>query len=89
MWKIASLRNYWSNISPLEYWQQYYLQDSRVLHTFVPIKSFGKLLDISSKNFIFLKTFDLEFLYIKVWITDQNSKPLELDDKIDITLIIN
>ena len=36
-------------------------QDSRVLHTFVPNKSFGQLLDISHKNFIFLKTFDSEF----------------------------
>ena len=41
-----------------------YQQDSRVLYTFVPNKSFGKLLDISTKNFIFLKTFDLEFSYI-------------------------
>ena len=30
-----------------------YHQNSRVLHTFVPNKSFGQLLDISSKNFIF------------------------------------
>ena len=32
-------------------------QDSRVLYTFVPNKSFGQLLDISSKNFMFLKSF--------------------------------
>ena len=31
-----------------------YQQDSRVLYTFVPNKSFGQLLDISPKNFIFL-----------------------------------
>ena len=30
-----------------------YQQDSRVLYTFVPNKSFGQLLDISSKSFIF------------------------------------
>ena len=35
-----------------------YQQDSKVLNTFVPNKSFGQLLDISSKNFIFLETFD-------------------------------
>ena len=50
-----------------------YQQDSRVLCTFVPNKSFGQLLDISPKNFIFLKTFDSEFSYIEVWFTDQNS----------------
>ena len=37
-----------------------YQQNSRVLYTFVPKKSFGQLLDISPKNFIFLKTFDLD-----------------------------
>ena len=30
-----------------------YQQDSRVLYTFVPNKSFGQLLDISPQNFIF------------------------------------
>ena len=66
-----------------------YQQDSIVLYTFIPNKSFGQLLDISSKNFIFLKTFNSVFSYIKVWFTDQNSKPLEIDDKINITLVIN
>ena len=41
-----------------------YQQDSRVLYTFVPNKSFGQLLDISPKNFTFLKTFNSEFSYI-------------------------
>ena len=30
-----------------------YQQDSRVLYTFGPNKSFGQLLDISPKNFLF------------------------------------
>ena len=66
-----------------------YQQDSRVLNTFVPNKSFGILLDISPKNFVFLKTLDSEFSYIEVWFTDQNCKLLELEDKINITLVIN
>ena len=66
-----------------------YQQNSRVLHTFVPHKSFGQLLDISPKNFIFLITFDSKFLYIEVWFTDQNSNPLEIDDKINIILVID
>ena len=32
--------------------------DSRVLYTFVPNKLFGSLLEISSTNHIFLKTFN-------------------------------
>ena len=66
-----------------------YQQDSRVLHTFVPNKSFGQWLDISPKNFIFLKIFDLEFSYIKEWFTDQIFKPVKIEDKINITLVIN
>ena len=67
----------------------HYQQDSRVLNTFVPNKSFAQLLDISLKDFIFLKPFDSEFLYIEVWFADRNSKPLEIEDKININLIIN
>ena len=66
-----------------------YQQNSRVLYTFVLNKLFGQLLDISSENFIVLKTFDSEFLYIEVWFTDQNSNPLEIEDKMNITLVSN
>ena len=64
-------------------------QDSRILYTFVPNKPFGTLLEISPTNHIFLKTFHSEFQEIKVWFTDQTSKPLEVEDKINFTLIIN
>ena len=63
-------------------------QDSRILYTFVPNKSFGSLLEISPKNHVFLKTFNSEFQEIKIWFMDQTSKPLELEDKINATLII-
>ena len=65
-----------------------YLQDSRILFTFVHNKSFVQLLDISPKRIIFSKTFDSEFSYIEVRFTDQNFKPLEIGDKINITLVI-
>ena len=39
----------------------YCQKNSRVLETFVPNKSFGQLLQISPKNFIFLRRFDSEF----------------------------
>ena len=66
-----------------------YQQDSRVFYTFVSNKSFGQKLDISPKKIIFLKTFNSEFLYIEVWFTDQNCKPLEIEHNIYITLVIN
>ena len=59
------------------------------MYTFVPNKSFCQLLDISPQNCIFLKTFDSEFSHIEEWFTDQNSKPLEIEDKTNITLVIN
>ena len=66
-----------------------YLQNYMVLYTFVPNKSFGQLLGISPENFIFLRTYDSQFSYIEVWFTDQNSNPLEIEDKINTTLVIN
>ena len=65
-----------------------YQQDSRVLYTFVPNKLFGSLLEISPKNHIFLKTFSSEYSEIKVWFTDQNGKPLEIEDRINLTMVI-
>ena len=65
-----------------------YQQDSRVLYTFVPNKPFGSLLDISPANHIFLKTFNSEYNEIDVWFTDQNSQPLEIEDKINLTMVI-
>ena len=66
-----------------------YQQDLRVIHAFVPNKSFDQLLDISPKNIIFLKPFDSEFSHIEVWFTDQNFKLLVVEDKINIILVIN
>ena len=61
-----------------------YQQDSRVLYTFVPNKSFDSLLVISPKNNILLKTFNSEFQEVEVWFTDQNSQPLEIEDKVNL-----
>ena len=63
-----------------------YQQDSRVLYTFVSNKPFVSLLEISPTNHIFLKTFNSEFQ--EVWFTDQNSRPLEIEDRINLTLVI-
>ena len=56
----------------------YYQQELRVLYTSVLNKSFAYLLNIPPRNFIFSKTFDLEF---EVRFTDQNPKPLEIEGK--------
>ena len=64
-----------------------YQQDSRVLHTFFPNKSIGQFSDILPKKFVFLKAFDSEFFYSEVWFTDQNYNSLEIEDKINVTLV--
>ena len=65
-----------------------YQQDSRVLYTFVLNKPFGSLLEISPTNHIFLKTFNSEYFEIEVWFTDQNSQSLEIENRINLTMVI-
>ena len=55
-------------------------------HTFVPDKSFGSLSEISQKNHIFLKHLIHNFNQLKF--TDQNSQSLQIEDKINLTLVI-
>ena len=35
-----------------------------------------------------LKTTNAEFSFIETWFTDQNNRPLEAEDNVNITLII-
>ena len=65
-----------------------YQQHSRVLYTFVPNKPFGSLLEISPTNHIFLKTFNSEYDEIKAWFTGQNNQSLEIEDRINLTMVI-
>ena len=65
-----------------------YQQVSRILYTSVTNKPFGSLLETLPTNQIFSKTFNSEFQEIKIWFTDQTSKPLEVADKINLNLII-
>ena len=49
------------NVPHLEVVNNDYQQDSRILFTFVPNKTFGSLLEISPTNHVFLNTFNSEF----------------------------
>ena len=57
-----------------------YQQESRVLYTFVPNKSFGSLLEISPANHIFLKTFNSEYNEIIVWSAIRNRRQNKSND---------
>ena len=63
-------------------------QNLRFLYKFIRNKSFGTLLEISPTNHFLKKIFKLEFQTIRVWFTDQNSLPLEIEVKIDLILVI-
>ena len=63
-------------------------QASKVLFTFVPNKRFGQLITITPHSLTMLKTTTAEFSFIEIWFTDQNNRPLEIEDNVNITLII-
>ena len=68
--------------------QNDYLQNSKRLSEFVTDKSFGQLLSVKPPVFIQCKTSDSIFDYIEIWFTDQNNNPVQIEDKVSVTLII-
>ena len=65
-----------------------YQQASKGLFTFVPNKQFGQLITITPHSLRTLKTTNAKFSFIEIWFTDQNNRPLEIKDNVNITLII-
>ena len=65
-----------------------YQQASKVLFTFVPNKQFGQLITITPHSPTMLKTTNAEFSFIEIWFTDQNNRPLEIEDNMNIILMI-
>ena len=65
-----------------------YQQASKVLFTFVPNKNYGQLITVSPHSLITLKAVNTEFSFIEIWFTDQDNRPLEIEDSVNISLII-
>ena len=65
-----------------------YQQASKVLFAFVPNKQLGQLITIATHSLAMLKTTNAEFSFIEKWFVDQNNRPLEIEDNLNITLII-
>ena len=59
------------------------------MYTFSPNKSYAYLLSFEPSNLVFLKTYNKEFDEVIITFTDQNGKPLEIEYKINFTLLIN
>ena len=65
-----------------------YQQASKELFIFVPNKQFGQLISILPYLLTLLKTTNAGLQSIQLWFTDQNNRPLEIEDNVNITLII-
>ena len=66
-----------------------YQQKCEVLYTFMPNKSYGYLLNVEPSNLVFLKMNNTELDKIIITFMDQNGRPLETEDKVNLTLLIN
>ena len=64
-------------------------QKSGVLYTFTPNKCYAFLLNVEPSNLLFLKTYNAEFDEIIKTFTDQNGRPLEIEDEVNLTLLIS
>ena len=52
-------------------------------------KSYVYLLKVEPSNLVFLKSYETEFDEMVITFTDQNGRPLEVQDKVNLTLFIN
>ena len=52
-------------------------------------KSYTYLLNVEPSNYVLLKTCNTEFDEIIIILTDQDSRPLEIEGKVNLTLLIN
>ena len=66
-----------------------YQKKSEVLYTFMPSKSYAYLLNVETRNLVFLKTYNSEFDEVIITYKDQNGRPLDIDDKVNLILLIN
>ena len=54
----------------------------------MPNKQFGQLINISPHSLIMLNTINTEFSFIDVWFTNQDRKPLEIEDNVNMAFVI-
>ena len=66
-----------------------YQQKSKVLHIFTPNKFYAYLLNVEPSNLVFLKIYNTDSDETIITLTDQNGRLLEIEDKVNLTLLIN
>ena len=66
-----------------------YQQMSEVLYTFKPNKPYAYLLNVEPSNLVFWKNYNTDFDEINITFMNQNGRPLEIEDKVNLTLLIS
>ena len=65
-----------------------YQQKSEILYTFTLSKYYAYMSNGEPSTLVFLKTYNTEFDDIIITFTDQNGRPLEIEHKVNFTLLI-
>ena len=65
-----------------------YQQKYEVSKTFNPNKYYAYLLNVEPSNLVYFKTDNTEFDKVIIKFADQNDRPLEIEDKVNLTLLI-
>ena len=66
-----------------------YQKKSEVLYNFTPNKSYAYFLNVEASNLLFSwKRMITEFDKVIIIFTDQNGRPLDIENKVNLTLLI-
>ena len=71
-----------------EWWRWKYQQKSEVSYTFMSNKSYAYLLKVEPNNLMFSRTCIAEFVHITITFTYKNGRLLEIEDKVNLTLLL-
>ena len=87
--KVASLEVVKAALVQCNLVDNQYQQTSEVLYTFNPNKSYAYLFNVEPSNLVYFKTNNTKFDEIIITFSDQNGRPMEIEDKVNLTLLIN
>ena len=67
---------------------QYQLK-TQLLYTVMPNRFYACLINVKPSNFLFLKSYNTELDDIILSFIDKNGRPLEVKEKVNLTLLVN
>lgn len=67
---------------------QYQLK-TQLLYTVTPNRFYACLINVKPSNFLFLKSYNTELDDIILSFIDKNGRPLEVKEKVNLTLLVN